>query len=523
MNSASLRTALIAAVIVAIGAFALFSIGGATAQQACIQPLAGNGTVNGTWDNTCLSENTPLGDYSFPTGTRYARFYTFTLSETSTVTVELQSSADTYMYLMQGKGKTGAILRYNDDHADETDCAASPNLSTDSCITASLAAGDYTIEATTYEIETTGNFTFTVSGLPAASTPTITPTSGAGDAPTVTPTHTPTATATSVSGQAPPTITPTPTATPTQTSVPSNVLNRLTALETRAATQQGLIATMESKITALDGRIAALESSASNPTPTPTPTVTPTPTATPTGTVRVHTLRELAAIEDNWNYSDPDIRIRVRAYVHRVYNDIGDLTLWIRDAGYREYCKFDEAHRSAVTALTEGQIVTVDGTFNGFWLRDCALTTTDLRVTPVPTPTPSATPSRTYTLRELNGLGDNWDYDDPDIRVRVRAYVDFVNSDTGDLTLWMRDAGYSEYCYFDEAYRSAVTALNEGQQATVDGTFNGLWLRDCELVSVSGQGTGNAAKALSETEIEELREQQEEDLANFEMRKSRRR
>ena len=253
MKAASLRTALIAAIIVAVGAFASFSIGDATAQQACIQPLAGNGTVNGTWSNACLSENTPLGDYSYPSGTRYARFYTFTLSETSTITVELESSADTYMYLMQGAGKTGAILHYNDD--------ITRNENPNSRISESLPAGDYTIEATTYDVETTGNFTLAVSGLPDASTPTATPTLGAEDTPTVTPT--PVATATPVSGQETPTTTPTP----TQTSVPSNVLNRLAALETRSAMQQGLIATLESKITALDGRIAALEANSSSPTP----------------------------------------------------------------------------------------------------------------------------------------------------------------------------------------------------------------------------------------------------------------
>ena len=305
MNTASLRTALIAAVIVAIGAFALFSIGSATAQQACIQPLTGNGTYNGTWDNTCLSENTPLGDYSYPTGTRYARFYTFTLSETSTVTVELQSSADTYVYLMQGKGKTGTILHYNDD--------ITRNENTNSRISQSLSAGDYTIEATTYDVEQTGNFTLVVSGLPAASTPTITPTSGAGDAPTVTPTHTPTATATSVSGQVPPTITPTSTATPTptQTSGPSNVLNRLTALETRAATQQGLIATMESKIIALDGRVATLEADASKPMPTVTntPTPRPTPVAAFTGRSIFQEIDRLGANEFNRRYSGKFIEI----------------------------------------------------------------------------------------------------------------------------------------------------------------------------------------------------------------------
>jgi len=273
LNIASVRTAIIFAAIVAIGAFALFSIGGATAQQACIQPLSGNGTYNGTWDNTCLSENTPLGDYSFPTGTRYARFYTFTLSAPSTVTIELNSSADTYLYLMQGTGKAGTVLHYNDDITRNED----PN----SRISQSLTAADYTIEATTYDVENTGSFTLTVSGLPDIAIPTATPTLGVGESPT--------ATSTPISGQATPTVIPTRTATqtitptPTQPPAPDNVLNRLTALETRSATQQGLIATLESKITALDSRVATLE--AASPTPTLAPVPTPTPirerTATP--------------------------------------------------------------------------------------------------------------------------------------------------------------------------------------------------------------------------------------------------
>ena len=276
MKTASLRTATIAAAIVALGAFALFSIGGATAQQACIQPLSGNGTYNGTWDNTCLSENTPLGDYTFPTGTRYARFYTFTLSAPSTVTIELNSSADTYLYLMQGTGKAGTVLHYNDDVTRNED----PN----SRISQSLSAGDYTIEATTYDVETTGSFTLRVSGLPDTTIPTATPILGAGE--------TPTATSTPISGQATPTFMPTQTATPTITPTPAqqsasdNVLNRLTALETRVATQQELIATMESKITALDSRVAALESDVSTPMLTATETPVGTPvnavTATPT-------------------------------------------------------------------------------------------------------------------------------------------------------------------------------------------------------------------------------------------------
>ena len=269
MNFASVRTALIAAAIVAIGAFALLSIGGATAQQACIRHLDADGTYNGTWDNTCLSENTPLGDYNYPSGTRYARFYTFTLSTPSTVTIELNSSADTYLYLMQGTGKTGTVLNYNDD--------VTRNENPNSRISQSLSAGSYTIEATTYDVETAGSFTLTVSGLPDASTPTVMPTVGAEDTPTVTPTMTP------VSRQ------PTPTRTPTaaRTTIPVNVLNRLSALETRTATQQGLIATMESELTALDSRVAALEAIVPDSISTPTMTVTPVSGELPVTTVTV--------------------------------------------------------------------------------------------------------------------------------------------------------------------------------------------------------------------------------------------
>jgi len=192
------------------------------------------------------------------------------------------------MYLMQGTGKTGKIEYYNDDIV--------VNENPNSRISQSLTASDYTIEATTYDVGTTGSFTLTVSGLPDTATPTAIPTLGAGDSPTATPTPIP--------GQATPTFMPTRTATPTTTPTPTqppatdNVLNRLTALETRVATQQALIATQVSKITVLDSRIATIEADASTPTPTatatpvsifvatptPEPTQTPNPTATNTPT-----------------------------------------------------------------------------------------------------------------------------------------------------------------------------------------------------------------------------------------------
>ena len=128
--------------------------------------------------------------------------------------------------------------------------------------------------------------------------------------------------------------------------------------------------------------------------------------------------------------------------------------------------------------------------------------------------------TKVYTLRELAELEDEWDSSDPDIRFRVRAYVNFVNDDIGNLTLYMRDAGYSEYCYFDEAHRSAVTSLSTGEQVTVDGTSNGLWLRDCVLVGRSGQGAGNFIVSPDATEIEKLLEQQDQDRLHFERRRA---
>ena len=203
----------------------------------------------------------------------------------------------------------------------------------------------------------------------------------------------------------------------------------------------------------------------------------------PPASDKVYTLRELAELEDEWEFSDPDISIRVQAYVNFVRDDVGDLTLWIRDAGYREFCHFDEAHRTAVTALSEGEQVTVDGTFNGLWLRDCVLVTGPTsEPAPPPAPEPPAS-DKVHTLRELAELEDEREFSDPDIRIRVQAYVHFVEDDIGNLILFIRDAGYSEYCYFDEAHRTAVTALSGEEQVTVDGTFNGTWLRDCVLVT----------------------------------------
>ena len=103
----------------------------------------------------------------------YARYYTFTLSEASDVTVTLESQVDTYIYLLSDAGKDGAELCNNDDHhASDVNGEKCKRIAdalaedTDAGLTASLDSGDYTIEATTWYANKPGSFTLTVSGIP---------------------------------------------------------------------------------------------------------------------------------------------------------------------------------------------------------------------------------------------------------------------------------------------------------------------------------------------------------------------
>lgn len=122
-------------------------------EDDCTETLVGDGTISGEWAAGCDS-STPApkpGD-----GTRYARFYTFTLEESSQVTITLESSdADTYLYLREGETKAGTALHLNDDDGSIER----------SWIQEILDDGTYTIEATTYSNGDTGNFTLTVSGI----------------------------------------------------------------------------------------------------------------------------------------------------------------------------------------------------------------------------------------------------------------------------------------------------------------------------------------------------------------------
>ena len=127
--------------------------------DSCVATIIVDGIVSGSWSGECVS------------GSRsgsYASYFTFMLAENSEVTITLESSVDTYLYLRQGAGRDGNVLYENDDILVGSD--------TNSSLPVTLQPGDYTIEATTYNAGATGQFTLAISGLTAVVTPTPEPT-----------------------------------------------------------------------------------------------------------------------------------------------------------------------------------------------------------------------------------------------------------------------------------------------------------------------------------------------------------
>ena len=95
---------------------------------------------------------------------RYARHYTFTLLRELELRVGLISTEDAFLFLLHGADPDGALVAGNDD-------VSSGN--TNSYIARTLAAGTYTIEATTRDEGIVGNFTLTIDprDIPTIPTP----------------------------------------------------------------------------------------------------------------------------------------------------------------------------------------------------------------------------------------------------------------------------------------------------------------------------------------------------------------
>ena len=123
------------------------------APVACQQTITENGAVEDAWSAYCQKRSSTK-DYSI-------RDYAFSLAASTAVTIDLESdSVDTSLNLWSGTTKTGSPLHSNDNVS---------NTDTDSRISQTLAAGSYIIEATTASAGVTGDYTLTLSGLPAAS------------------------------------------------------------------------------------------------------------------------------------------------------------------------------------------------------------------------------------------------------------------------------------------------------------------------------------------------------------------
>ena len=108
-------------------------------------------SANGSWSSACESLSRPG---------KYARFYRLELqSEAAELQIDLESSEDAYVYLLAGSGTVGSPVTAGDvgSIVAEDDQGGSGNNAR--IVTTDLAAGTYTIEATTYLSGQTGSFT----------------------------------------------------------------------------------------------------------------------------------------------------------------------------------------------------------------------------------------------------------------------------------------------------------------------------------------------------------------------------
>ena len=119
----------------------------------CVETVSGDGTITGSWSIDCASEGRSGS---------FARYYTFSITQSADVTITAESSVDIYLFLREGAGRDGSVVDENNDHDTSEFSLAS---TTDSGISESLAAGTYTIEATTFIAGVTGGFTLTISSI----------------------------------------------------------------------------------------------------------------------------------------------------------------------------------------------------------------------------------------------------------------------------------------------------------------------------------------------------------------------
>lgn len=116
--------------------------------------------INSSWNNAdCVSARRTAAGRGYTNNK--VDFYTFTLTRTTTVHIDLVSSRDAYLYLINGLNTGGTAFRLSDDNGGYG--------STDARIRARLPAGTYTVAATTRASGQTGSYRLRIANIPRAS------------------------------------------------------------------------------------------------------------------------------------------------------------------------------------------------------------------------------------------------------------------------------------------------------------------------------------------------------------------
>ena len=116
---------------------------------SCTDDLNGSGTTSGSWSTSCISATNSQ---------KSSRYYTFSLAQQATVTIDLSSTVDSYLNLRSGYNAQKGTALHQDDNSGSGNNAR---------ISQTLDAGSYTVEATTAVNSRTGAFSLSVSGLTA--------------------------------------------------------------------------------------------------------------------------------------------------------------------------------------------------------------------------------------------------------------------------------------------------------------------------------------------------------------------
>ena len=111
-------------------------------------------SISGSWTGDCASTHRRGS---------YARFYSFILSQRTTVDINLRSSAVTFLYLLNGADSEGSVVN-SDDHG---------GAGNNSLLDVTLEAGTYTVEATTFNAGVTRGFDLYIDATAAPPAPPV--------------------------------------------------------------------------------------------------------------------------------------------------------------------------------------------------------------------------------------------------------------------------------------------------------------------------------------------------------------